>query len=338
MLKYRYTSPSSSSSIVSQRPSSVIASIEKLFVLRRFDEALFLTYSALLDLSKDISHDARNKGKAKYHAEDIAQELMLMDHRCASCDDCPCIAMLSLLVQILYEMGRARDAIPCVSNFYGDILKTPYDVLFLCVNLLINALEDFLSAKNILMLVLEENQLEDEQREELMELLVFHVLIPLSEADEAVAFLQFDRSLPQWKKEGWINHIKATIQITKDSKEVQKEGAILVPTAKHTIDKQTLNHFVSSLLSRTRNLANYLLLMLRKNYQSQIGLFAISSAFILACFYLFYSWKTTLMESVSYNNIKKLQKQGQKGRMDRTALDVSKQNKSFFFWYGKNSL
>jgi hypothetical protein len=123
--------------------------------------------------------------------------------------------------------------------------------------------------------------------------------------------------------------------VEKETKQIQhQDGATTLPP-KHTMDKQTVQHLVSSLFTRARNLANYLLLIMRKNYQSQIGLFAISSAFILTCFYLFSSWKTILMESVSFNNIKKIQ-QRPKGKIDIVSHAISKKNnKSILSGMGK---
>lgn len=130
MLQLRYNSESSAT----LSSTDLRESIEKLFLLRRFEEALQLSYVALLDICEDP--DTKKKGKerlrlCRVEVGNIAAELLNLHHRCNRPEDCECVAIISLVVQILYEVGKAQEVILCVTNFYGDLLKTPYDVLFL---------------------------------------------------------------------------------------------------------------------------------------------------------------------------------------------------------------
>lgn len=113
--------------------SDLICTIEHMFLQKRFEEALRLSFSALLEVSED--RDLKNKGKtkepySKLQAENVTNEILNLQHRCTR-PDCKCVPIMSLLTQILFEMGRSQDVLPCVTNFYGDLMQTPYDVLFL---------------------------------------------------------------------------------------------------------------------------------------------------------------------------------------------------------------
>jgi len=301
-------------------PSDLRSSIEHLFLLKRFDEALQLSYSALLDLSED--RDLKKKGKAKIQdctmeIQNVSGELLNLHHRCNRPENCECVCIVSLLVQILYEMGRSQDVIPCVSNFYGDILKTPYDILFLCVNLLVNALNDFMSAKKLLLLVLTQSHLEnsheyrydltEEQREVLVELLIFHVLVPLEEIKEASAFLESDYSLPEWKKEGWINYLNTTVDHNLRGKSERDDahgksnidnpdGCKQIDSSNNT-NSGTLSWQIMNLVSKSKNMANYFFLALRKNYHSRLGALACSAVLVFATFYLVMLWKNKMVLS-----------------------------------------
>lgn len=113
--------------------SELLCAIEHMFLQRRFEEALRLSFSALLEVSED--RDLKNKGKTKepysnLQVENVTSEILNLQHRCTH-PDCKCVSIMSLLIQILFEMGRSQDVLPCAANFYGDLMQTPYDVLFL---------------------------------------------------------------------------------------------------------------------------------------------------------------------------------------------------------------
>lgn len=75
-----------------------------------------------------------------------------------------------------------------------------------------NSLNDAISAKKIILVALDPKRaqqegiqeykydLTEEQREVLFEFLIFHVMVPIGQLKEATNCLEYDTTLPDWKK------------------------------------------------------------------------------------------------------------------------------------------
>eukprot|EP01094_Clydonella_sp_ATCC50884_P016649 TRINITY_DN2769_c0_g1_i2.p1 TRINITY_DN2769_c0_g1~~TRINITY_DN2769_c0_g1_i2.p1 ORF type:complete len:288 (-),score=74.79 TRINITY_DN2769_c0_g1_i2:1044-1865(-) len=56
----------------------------------------------------------------------------------AHINECLCIRGVTLMIQLLYETGRANEIIPFVHHFYGRVREMPVEIVQLCVELLIS--------------------------------------------------------------------------------------------------------------------------------------------------------------------------------------------------------
>eukprot|EP00742_Colponemidia_sp_Colp-10_P004114 GILJ01004391.1.p1 GENE.GILJ01004391.1~~GILJ01004391.1.p1 ORF type:complete len:305 (-),score=33.12 GILJ01004391.1:160-1074(-) len=94
---------------------------QELFVLRKFDESLSIVLKQL------TAFEQLTAGKAN-------------DHVCDRGYQCGCIAPVTLLVQILYESGRAAEVSTVLQNYYErPEMEVPFDVLCVWVNCLVAA-------------------------------------------------------------------------------------------------------------------------------------------------------------------------------------------------------
>lgn len=199
--------------------------IEQLFLLRRFDDALELSYNILSEMcNREEDEDKVHKNKQPVQNADepleLQDKIMHLRHSCKDTEICGCSAIVVLVIQILYEMGKATSATPFACKFYRDVAYIPYDIVFVCVNLLVNSLTNFAEAKRILTTALDLTKINQqglvtaqpcrkvvthtpEQREILFEFLVFHVMAPLNETQDAIDLLSHDKTLSPQKKEGW---------------------------------------------------------------------------------------------------------------------------------------
>eukprot|EP01114_Cavostelium_apophysatum_P009816 TRINITY_DN2309_c0_g1_i1.p1 TRINITY_DN2309_c0_g1~~TRINITY_DN2309_c0_g1_i1.p1 ORF type:complete len:468 (+),score=112.33 TRINITY_DN2309_c0_g1_i1:176-1579(+) len=164
--------------------------------------------------------------------EDVLQRLNALYHECqqhsANRNQCDCVGFVALIVQSVFEIREVTPdtVLNFLWNYYGSVHSVPYRILFLCLNGIVkkgqheaalhvlnyymqkekvpsaNLLEGKISEKDIPSPVLEVDQYED-----LVQILVFHVLPPLYKWNEAFAFLEQDTRLPSWKLEKFRIHL-----------------------------------------------------------------------------------------------------------------------------------
>jgi hypothetical protein len=298
-------------------PKSVI---EQLFLLRRFEEALEMAYFILSDLClRDEDEDKIHKNKHPAQTQDESLDpqvkILRLQHNCKDNEICGCSSVVVLVVQILYEMGRAGLATPFACRFYRDVSCVPYDIVFVCVNLLVNSLSNFTEAKRILTTVLDKNKINQqglitvppcqkavvytlEQREILMEFLLFHVLVPHNETQEALHILSEDKTLSLQKKEGWrtcLNEIE-TAKLLK-AQDQQKATDKIDHTSANTTHpqdqslsltyKNTIATYCHSMVTTSRLLTGKIWTYLRKLLHSRFGSIAFGVAVVYCAIHLF---------------------------------------------------
>ncbi|EGC36441.1 hypothetical protein DICPUDRAFT_97578 [Dictyostelium purpureum] len=80
------------------------------------------------------------------------------------------------------------------------------------------------------------NEFERDQYEQLVKLLVFHVMFRMNEIQESIEFLQNDQNLVDWKREGFIKALYEMVQIREIEERNQREQ--LLKKEKEQKDKQ----------------------------------------------------------------------------------------------------
>jgi hypothetical protein len=214
-------------------------------------------------------------------------------------------------------MGKSAKATPFVSHFYGSIYTVPYDIIFVCVNLLANSLEDFVEAKKILTTVLLNNKNDSsctnsqppspctctpfthEQREILFEFLLFHVLVPLHQIADARALLAADKHLSSSRKQGWDDYLQGLDQVISEKHQQQQQQQQQLQSQNHvnTADKteqtsltrkiNSLNSYYNALTTRSRQVAGGIWGTLCKFASSKFGFMAFGIAVFMAAIFLF---------------------------------------------------
>ncbi|KAM9956104.1 hypothetical protein ACTFIW_005960 [Dictyostelium discoideum] len=146
-------------------------------------------------------------------------------HNCQNDTNCQCRWIMELLIQSLYEVGKPSDALKLVNRFYQDgISNTPINILILSIHLLVY-LKSYNESKVIIIEALKRNRNEfkSDQYEQLIELLIFHVMFRMNEINESISLLQNDSYLSDWKKNGFIKALYEMVQIREFEEKNQRE-------------------------------------------------------------------------------------------------------------------
>ncbi|KAN0025012.1 hypothetical protein ACTFIV_009423 [Dictyostelium citrinum] len=146
-------------------------------------------------------------------------------HNCQNDTNCQCRWIMELLIQSLYELGKPSDALKLVNRFYQDgISNTPINILILSIHLLVY-LKSYNESKVIIIEALKRNRNEfkSDQYEQLIELLIFHVMFRINEINESISLLENDIYLSDWKKNGFIKALYEMVQIREFEEKNQRE-------------------------------------------------------------------------------------------------------------------
>ncbi|KAN0023250.1 hypothetical protein ACTFIU_011417 [Dictyostelium citrinum] len=146
-------------------------------------------------------------------------------HNCQNDTNCQCRWIMELLIQSLYELGKPSDALKLVNRFYQDgISNTPINILILSIHLLVY-LKSYNESKVIIIEALKRNRNEfkSDQYEQLIELLIFHVMFRMNEINESISLLENDIYLSDWKKNGFIKALYEMVQIREFEEKNQRE-------------------------------------------------------------------------------------------------------------------
>jgi hypothetical protein len=157
----------SQSSLVS---SGTIDEIESLFLVHRFTEALARCEEELAQCFNFNMKSIGNTPVTDQHLVDAS------------------IRLVSLVIQILYELKRSSEIMPFVINFYGGLEHVPFGIIYMCINLQVT-LNNLTEAKNIIFhslnrftpvevwsSELSSDHVPQEDYSQLIELYLFHVL------------------------------------------------------------------------------------------------------------------------------------------------------------------
>jgi len=150
--------------------SSTIDEIEDLFLVHRFTEALGRCEEELAQCFNFKLNAPNNAPVTDQHLVDGS------------------IRLVSLLIQILYELKRSNEIMPFVINFYGGLDHVPFGIVYMCINLQVT-LNNLTEAKNIIFhslnrftpvevwsSELDSDHVPQEDYSQLVELYLFHVL------------------------------------------------------------------------------------------------------------------------------------------------------------------
>eukprot|EP01133_Synstelium_polycarpum_P013297 gene13297-15629_t len=187
------------------REQTVKDSVETLFLFQRFDSVIVQTLEMLLNRYAPMTRGDIDVGALIHQKDGIVVPAALLEcfdgavHTCSGdtpSTPCQCQWMMELLIQSLYEVGRPADALKLVNHFYrGDLL------------------EQRVIVDGELYRVNDTTQIRQEEHDQLVELLVFHILLRTNEIDEARQYLQDNRNLPVWKQEGFLKSLQEMVQI-----------------------------------------------------------------------------------------------------------------------------
>eukprot|EP00462_Mataza_sp_D1_P006943 CAMPEP_0175122632 /NCGR_PEP_ID=MMETSP0087-20121206/1819_1 /TAXON_ID=136419 /ORGANISM="Unknown Unknown, Strain D1" /LENGTH=184 /DNA_ID=CAMNT_0016404281 /DNA_START=46 /DNA_END=597 /DNA_ORIENTATION=+ len=134
------------------------------------------------------------------------RSLQTDQHLCA--DGCICKAAVVLCVQVLFELHRYSLVDDLLLTYYQSLTSLPFEVFVVWLQLKIHLKEyeqatttvrDFLSHEQFVT-TRTEPRLNPEQYSAIIELLVFHVMVPLGgqSIQEAMQFLQDNTRLVEW--------------------------------------------------------------------------------------------------------------------------------------------
>lgn len=216
-----------------------------------------------------------------------------------------------------------------------------------------NSLNDVVAAKKILLVTLDPRRaqlegiqeykcdLTEEQREILLEFLIFHIMVPTDELKEAANYLEYDTTLPDWKKkvcfsgmvkernvrnsacligvrshkqedgewrvknasspinqqQGWVDYLKQIEEHNVVQQAASSRKPETSPNSKqlNSHSKPNDNSWVrqaAALIFKSRNMASYFVLALRKQPNSRLGLLACSVILAFATsIYLLNLWR-----------------------------------------------
>eukprot|EP01112_Ceratiomyxa_fruticulosa_P019357 TRINITY_DN6321_c1_g1_i1.p1 TRINITY_DN6321_c1_g1~~TRINITY_DN6321_c1_g1_i1.p1 ORF type:complete len:477 (+),score=96.05 TRINITY_DN6321_c1_g1_i1:354-1784(+) len=221
--------------------------LQDLFLLRDFNSVLHHCY---LQLS-NISHHHNSTGpsssfsspsssistttKTKSKPNDDIENLLSLYHQCKKSnklhEECPCEPIVYILLQTLSHTGKENLLLTFIKSFYCtpyttntnkdkhsslDFTKIPFSVVLLYASLLANNLS-FSTAKAFVYQALSPNNHKSfsvEQQGRLLELLIFHILLPYGDTNEAKLCLIGNGSSPvsfapiePFRIEGYLQYI-----------------------------------------------------------------------------------------------------------------------------------
>lgn len=185
-----------------QHLSSSLDDAERLFVEGKHGLCFQTTRSIINDLCVLTSIPTQTQSPKRSKLS-----LQFDQHLCA--DGCLCRASVALCVQCLFEMHRFSLIDDLLLTYYDSFETIPYDVFVLWVQFKLERKEYEIVASTIVkylesekdITVRRQQRLNTEQYSALIELLVFHTLVPLNSAQEGVLFLQNNTRLPDWKRQ-----------------------------------------------------------------------------------------------------------------------------------------
>jgi hypothetical protein len=114
--------------------SCSLEEIENLFLVGRFNEALELCIQQLR-IFYGFDFHSRSFEKANLNAIELTQETQTKAKKLSLKSSVP---LLTLLIQILYELKRSDEIMNLVLRFYGSLEEIPFDILFIWSVLLIS--------------------------------------------------------------------------------------------------------------------------------------------------------------------------------------------------------
>ncbi|KYQ91575.1 hypothetical protein DLAC_07345 [Tieghemostelium lacteum] len=186
---------------------------------------------------------------------EVVHDISMCNHQCKSID-CQCQWIIQLFIQSLFELGHSSEALVMSNKFYKNGLKNaPINVLVLSIQLLIY-LKSYEECKSMILDVIDRKVKEDMQKlpstitqndyEQLIELLIFHIMFRLNEIQESFQLLKNDPYLSKWKKEGFTNALKEMVEIRdieeKNQLELQKRISSSPSTSPKSMEKSNNNN------------------------------------------------------------------------------------------------
>ncbi|EGG17502.1 hypothetical protein DFA_08498 [Cavenderia fasciculata] len=227
--------------------------IETLFLLRMFDNVIIQCLTLLngnqyMDMESNNNNNGSGNNTTTKKINSLLEMTDGLQHSCAESsssssllDTCQCQWIIELLVQSLYEVGRSDDAISLVYGFYFNSLL-PFNVLILITHLLVDN-KQYKQSKYIIEEALNRRKvvgsdyydpndvdvLTQDGYDQLVELLIFHVMFRMNETEEAKNYLLLGNAshLSPHKLQGFTQSLQEMIQIKEIEEKNQKELQLL---------------------------------------------------------------------------------------------------------------
>ncbi|KAF2073207.1 hypothetical protein CYY_005489 [Polysphondylium violaceum] len=218
--------------------------LESLFIYQNFDRVILdittILFESYHKQYSTIESFLNNLDISSINSDKTVALVSQCDHQCQSNSNnsCDCIWMMQLLIQSLYEKGLYTLALKFINSFYRDgISNSPFDVLILSIHLLVHY-KNYEESKAIILEVItkryimvqknnnqshQNNILNNQQYEQLVELLIFHIMFRLGESEQCFQYLESDHYLSSWKKEGFIQALNEMIHIKEIEEKSHKE-------------------------------------------------------------------------------------------------------------------
>jgi hypothetical protein len=116
--------------------SASLEEIENLFLVGRFNEALELCIQQLRTL---YGFDFHSRSFEKPHSSPIGipETIQKAQNNPTKLNLQSSVPLLTLLIQILYELKRSEEIMNLILCFYGSLEDIPFDILFIWFVLLI---------------------------------------------------------------------------------------------------------------------------------------------------------------------------------------------------------
>jgi hypothetical protein len=109
----------------------ILEQIENLFLVGRFDEALHLCIQQLRECFGFDFHSQRYVSHEKQTQETQNEPSTSKNLKPTTLQTETSVPLLSLLIQILYELERSDEIMNLILNFYGSLEQVPFDILFI---------------------------------------------------------------------------------------------------------------------------------------------------------------------------------------------------------------
>lgn len=184
---------------------------EDLFLFGRYDSALDGAQSVLRDLVT-IAGASRPPVVGKKQSG-----FSLTQHECKI--GCVCKAAFALCMQSMYEGGRVSQLHLLVEEYYGSATSMPYSVFVLWTQCMLAAKQFNIATKALSGYLLEhqapregardpeKKYLTIEEYDGLVELIVFHGLLPLGRIKEAKKFVSENQLLSPWRQKAYLRNL-----------------------------------------------------------------------------------------------------------------------------------